>query len=119
MSLFEKASLLITGIGLWNCTLFCVVYHIHSKGLWKSNEVGRYLMLGAACLGSLFALIISARFFGEWPGRRLVTFILYVGYVGFTAWLLRLLYLVVMGRMNIDQSQKDKASSGSSTGEVA
>ena len=97
MSWFEKLSMLVTGIGFYNCVRFVWSYgrlrNFQGSPLWKSSPHGRYMMWTAAVLGSLFALILSNRLFPGWPGREIVTLALYVTYVAFTGWLNKLLDL--------------------------
>lgn len=83
----------ITGIGLVNCLIFCVSYALASRGEWARDEFGRFMMIFMAILGSLFALIVSARIWGEWPGRRAVSVALYVAYVLVSLWPPRLLWV--------------------------
>lgn len=93
MTGYDVAVIVVTGIGLANCLGFCLAYWLASSGLWVRDEFGRFLMLFMACLGSLFALIVSTRLWGEWPGRRQVAMALYVVYVLATMWPARLLWL--------------------------
>lgn len=93
MTLFEKLSLFVTTIGFWNCLVFCLLYHIRTKGSWRRTEHGQWMMISSAVIGSLFMLIVSTRMFGDWPGRQWIILGLYITYVAGTAWPLRLLYL--------------------------
>lgn len=93
MNWFQTATLCITAVGLINCIIFCIGYWHSSSGSWFNSEYGRFLMMFIGCMGSLFALIVANRVFGMWPGRLVVTLILYSTYVGATFWPLRLLWL--------------------------
>lgn len=92
MSWFQVATLTITSVGLFNCLIFCIAYAVLSRGKWWKTEEGKFLMVFMAVLGSLFALIISNRLFGDWPGRRLIVTALYLSYVVATFWPIRLLW---------------------------
>jgi len=102
MTWFEKLSLMVTTIGIYNCARFVWVYRVRSHGGWRGSPHGRYMMFAALVLGSLFALIISNRLFPGWYGREVVTVGLYFTYVAFTGWLNRLL----------DTSYPDKKTEG-------
>lgn len=93
MTGLQLVTLGITSVGLLNCLVFCVGYHIYSRGNWRRSEHGVFLMLSVGCLGSLFALIISTRLFGMWPGRPVVSLVLYSAYVAVSFWPTRLLWL--------------------------
>lgn len=83
----------VTGIGLANCAGFCAAYQYATGGRWIKDEFGRFLMLFMLCMGSLFALVLSSRLWGDWPGRRVITTVLYIIYVAVTLWPPRLLWV--------------------------
>lgn len=93
MTWFERLSLMVTTIGLYNCARFVWTYRKRSHGGWSATSHGRYMMFTALVLGSLFALIVSNRLFPGWYGREIVTIGLYFTYVAFTGWLNKLLDL--------------------------
>lgn len=90
MSWFEKLTLMITAIGLYNCVRFVWRYRKRSHGKWRNTPHGRYMMWTALVLGSLFALIISNRLWPDWPGIHPLTVVLYILYVAFTGYLNRI-----------------------------
>jgi hypothetical protein len=90
---YDKSSLVVTLIGLFNCIVFCGWYWYRSRGSWMKSEYGWFLMMFIGCLGSLFALIVSNRIFGAWPYRLHVSLALYSSYVLITFWLPRLVWL--------------------------
>lgn len=93
MTWYVAATLAVTSVGLASCLVFCIGYWIFSKGTWWRSEHGRFLMLFMGCLGTLFALIISSRVFGDWPGRQIVSLVLYLSYVVVSLWPVRLLWI--------------------------
>jgi len=60
----------IAAFGLVGCVSFIVAYHVRSGGDWRHNEIGIWLVLSRINLGLIFALLLSNRLFGEWPGRE-------------------------------------------------
>ena len=83
----------ITIAGLAGCLTFVVFYSILSGGKWRQTDAGRFMMIGQANLGTLFALILTNQLLGtDWPGRELITAALFFAYVVETWWPLRLLY---------------------------
>lgn len=93
MSWTDVVVVSVTGAGLANCAGFCAAYQLYSGGRWAKDEFGRFMMMFMACMGSLFALVLSSRLWGDWPGRRAVSIALYVVYVLVTLWPSRLLWL--------------------------
>jgi hypothetical protein len=59
----------ISAIGLVGCVVFIIAYHRRSGGRWRYNEVGIWFMLSRINLGLIFAILLSNRLFGDWPGR--------------------------------------------------
>lgn len=59
----------ISAFGLIGCMIFMMAYHRQSGGAWRKSEIGVWLMLGRLNLTLIFALIISGRVFGDFPGR--------------------------------------------------
>jgi len=85
----------ITMAGLTGCLTFTVTYAIRSRGAWRYSDAGRFLMVGQANLGTLFALILTNQLLGtDWPGRELITVLLFSAYTAETWWPLRLLIRV-------------------------
>lgn len=121
MNLFQVVTFGITSAGFINCLVFCIAYAIVTRSAWwrgkegHPNEYGRFLMLFMGSLGSLFGLIVCARLFGDWPGRQIVTTMLYVGFVAASVWPTRLLWLSVSrkrplpaGRQHEEGSESDE-----------
>jgi hypothetical protein len=84
--------MLLTVLGIVGCLTFVSTYWIKTRGAWLKNEVGRFLVITYATLGSLFALIMVNRIFDQWPGRQIITITLFTAYVIFSWWPLRLLF---------------------------
>lgn len=110
MTGLQWAVLAITSIGLINCLVFCAGYQIKSKGGWRKSEHGVFMMLFIASLGTLFALIISTRLFGDWPGRMVVSTLLYTGYVAITFWPTRLLVLAFRDKRALPSERNNNES---------
>jgi len=90
----------ITAAGLVGCVTFVLRYAIRSRGAWRRSEAGRFMMVTYFCTGALFTSVLASQIFGDWPGRRIVTVILFSAYVVFTWWPQRL--LTKAGRLNND-----------------
>jgi hypothetical protein len=98
MGWYELASLIVTALGLLGCLWFIVDYHYRTGGSWtklgswSESDAGRFMMADRVALASLLLLVVSIRVFGQWPGRQIVTFVIYVFYMAFAWWPLRLLH---------------------------
>jgi len=82
---------LVTSIGFVGCLAFVVSYWWQTRGAWWKEEAGRFMMAVYVNLAILFLLVMVNQQFEDWPGRRWVTFILFLTYVLETWWPLRLL----------------------------
>ena len=91
MSVYNLLLLIVTGIGALGCFTFVLAYWFRTRGAWMKSEAGRFLMLTNANMGMLFLLVLANQAFGSWPGRPLVTLVVFVTYVAQTWWPLRLL----------------------------
>lgn len=85
------------GIGLVGCVVFGIAWHIRSGGAWLRNvglvgEVGKVLMGMNAALASILALILAARLFGDWSGRRGAVLVLVLIYMLKPWWWLRVMW---------------------------
>ena len=81
----------ITATGLLGCITFVIRYAILSGGAWRHTEAGRFMMIVYANMGALFSSVLANLIFGDWPGRRIVTLSLFMAFVIFAWWPLRLL----------------------------
>lgn len=88
----DIAILAITSVGLLNCFVFCLTYWVKTRGAWWTDEAGQFMMLFFGCLGMVFTVVIANRLFGDYPGREIAIFSLYVILVVATGWPLRLLF---------------------------
>jgi hypothetical protein len=59
-----------------------IYWHIATKGTWRAWPAGRSLMglLGIIAVG--FSYGVLNRFLGQWPGRAVVSILLYALFVG-------------------------------------
>lgn len=67
-------------VGLIAAILFVVKYQIESRGAWRKNPFGRFLMTRKVLLSCLFALVLANRFLDEWDWRIPITAILMVAF---------------------------------------
>lgn len=91
MNWFAVLMIIVTATGLTGCLAFIITYAIRSRGAWMGQEAGRFLMAVYANLGALLAFVLANQLFGDWPGRRLVTVILFITYCCEAWWPMRLL----------------------------
>lgn len=91
MNWFSVLMTVVTASGLAGCLVFVVAYAVRSRGAWMAQEAGRFLMAVYANLGALLAFVLVNQVFGDWPGRRLVTVVLFAAYCFEAWWPLRLL----------------------------
>lgn len=103
--------LLITAVGLLGCIAFVVAY-VRQAG-WKIwfNEEGSFLLVVYLNLGTLFMLGIINSIFGDWPGRTVISLVLYMTYAIEAWWPLRLLLrrnrdARVRARMEVDSADQ-------------
>lgn len=62
----------ICTFGFVGCVSFIITYHQRSGGAWRGNEIGIWLMISRLDLALIFAVILSRRMFGQWPGYDIV-----------------------------------------------
>lgn len=67
-------------VGLVAALLFVIKYQVESRGAWKNNPFGRFLMTRKILLSGLFALILTNRFFPGWDWRLPITAVLMVAF---------------------------------------
>lgn len=87
----NTAVILISSIGLVGCIFFMLMYHVRSRGDWRFNEIGVWLMFSRANLASIFALLLANRIWGDWTGRREIILILVAAFALQTFWPSRIL----------------------------
>lgn len=83
---------IVTGAGFVSCLTFVVGYWWRTGGTWVRDEAGRFLMAIMGTLGALLGLVLGNQWIGEWPGRRVVTVVVFTLFVAVTWWPHRLLY---------------------------
>lgn len=89
----------VTGVGLAGCGYFVVRYWWRTGGRWMADEAGRFLMVFWGTLGALFALVLCNQWLGDWPGRRVVTVVVFSAFVVMTWWPSRLLTIAQKRRV--------------------
>lgn len=82
---------ILAGVGALGCLWFVLRYHLLTGGDWRHNPAGRHLMAFTANLGVLLGLIVVNRLSGDYPGRVIVTMVLFAALVGQIVWRLVLL----------------------------
>lgn len=90
----RDASTVLAGLGAAACLYFVVAYQVITAGDWRHSSAGRHLMQFTATLGLLFALIVSARLWPDYPGRDEVTLLAFAWLVGQAVWRSVLLHRV-------------------------
>lgn len=78
----RNAATVLTVIGALGCWYFCIVYHLKTGGTWRlgdwaHNTGGRHLMQMSGCLGVLLTLIVAARVWPTFPGRVVITLVVF------------------------------------------
>lgn len=86
------AGTILAGLGALACWYFVVAFHVTTAGDWLHNRGGRHLMQFTATLGALFTLIVVARFWPAYPGRDVVTLVLFGALVAQVGWRIVLLH---------------------------
>ncbi len=81
----------ITALGFIGCLTFVLRYWYTAGNTWRNNEAGRFFMVVYANLAALFLLVMANQIWTEWPGKKLVSMILFATYVLETWWPIRLL----------------------------
>lgn len=56
-------------------TLFALLYGLRSP--WRASWTGRWLMMQSTALAGVLWLVVSATWFGDWPGRQWVRLFVY------------------------------------------
>lgn len=95
MSVYSGVIVGLCGAGLLGCLSFVIRYSLVSRrtdlGPWWRHELGWWLAAVPLNLASLFLLVMLNNISTDWPGRRVVTLILFSAYVVETWWPTRLL----------------------------
>lgn len=78
----KDAATVLTVIGLAACLYFVAAYHWTTGGDWRHGPGGRHLMGFTATMGLLLGLIVAARLWPTYPGRPIVTLVVYGALVG-------------------------------------
>lgn len=91
MTVYRWVLLGLCMAGFLGCVVFVVRYQLRSRGAWIDSEAGRWMMIGRAEKGALFALVTTNQAIGDWPGRESATLILFSAFVALTWWPSRLL----------------------------
>lgn len=91
MTLYRLVLMAFCVAGMLGCLVFVIRYQVRSHGAWRDSEAGRWLMIGRAEKGALFALVIAGQIAPDWPGRQAVTIVMFGAFVALTWWPSRLL----------------------------
>ena len=59
---------------------FVVKFQIESRGAWRDNPFGRFLMTRKILLFVLFTTVMTYRLYGDWPGRRILVALMMVAF---------------------------------------
>lgn len=87
MSLYDTLVFIVVGVGAVLCLVFIITYWVVSGGKWLRSSGGRFMMLTRINILALYLLIMAHRLFGDWPGRKPITVIFFVGFViGTSIW---------------------------------
>jgi hypothetical protein len=76
----------IAALGAAGCWYFVAAYWVTTRGDWRRTPGGRHVMQFTANLGVLFTLIVSARFWPDYPGRSVVTLVAFAALVVQIGW---------------------------------
>ncbi|MFG1776602.1 hypothetical protein ACGFIG_09255 [Micromonospora sp. NPDC049048] len=82
----RMAGTVLAGVGALACLYFVVAYQVTTAGDWWRSPAGRHLMQFTATLGLLFALILTARLWPDYPGRDEITLLAFAWLVGQVVW---------------------------------
>lgn len=63
-----------------------VAYQVTTAGGWSRSPAGRHLMQFTATLGLLFALILTARLWPDYPGRDEINLLAFAWLLGQVVW---------------------------------
>lgn len=79
--------------GLVGFGAFAIAYHVVTRGTWRRQPAGRWLMTLAVVPVLFMALAVSAQVFGPtFPGRQVAQIAVYSALTVLPFWLLVLLY---------------------------
>jgi hypothetical protein len=73
----KEITTVLSVLGAAGCWYFVVAYHVTTGGDWRHNPFGQHLMAYTANMGLLLTLIVTARIWPNYPGRQVVTLVLF------------------------------------------
>ncbi|MFI1197682.1 hypothetical protein ACH4T9_31100 [Micromonospora sp. NPDC020750] len=88
----REAGTVLAAVGCLACLYFVAAYQRFTAGDWRRNAGGRHLMEFTGTLGVLLGLIVLARFWPDYPGRDLLTLVVFAALVGQVVWRIVLLH---------------------------
>lgn len=88
----RDASTALAAVGFFGCLYFVAAYHVTTGGDWRKNAGGRHVMEFTFNLGILLGLIVLARFWPDYPGRNLLTMLVFGALVWQVGWRIVLLH---------------------------
>jgi uncharacterized membrane protein HdeD (DUF308 family) len=88
----RDAGTVLAAAGMFACLYFVAAYQRFTAGDWRRNPGGRHLMEFTGTLGVLLGLIVLARFWPDYPGRDVITLVVFGALVGQVVWRIVLLH---------------------------
>lgn len=82
----REAGNILSALGALACWYFVAVYWWKTRGDWRHSWAGRHVMLLSANFAVLLTLIVMARLWPTYPGRSLVTIVVYAALVTQLVW---------------------------------
>lgn len=92
----------LTVVGLVFAVLICIDFARLSRGGWRRDELGRFLMALPAVLGAVFALVLAGRLIGDTLVRQIANLLTYAALVSLMPWMHRLMRLSFHGPSKMD-----------------
>lgn len=88
----REAGTALAAVGALASLYFVIAYQVTTGGDWRRSPAGRHLMAFTGNLGALLLLIVAARIWPDYPGRQVITLVMFASLVCQVVWRIVLLH---------------------------